>query len=60
MQGTSFVAGLKPQMSLEAKYLQSDGRGSTVLTDYTAVSSYNVSKPSLAQIALNATAISSR
>jgi hypothetical protein len=33
--GTSFVTGLKVELSLEAKYLRSDGAGSTILKEYT-------------------------
>ena len=33
--GTSFVTGLKVEVSFEARYLRSDGGGSTILKDYT-------------------------
>ncbi len=32
--GTSFVAGLKTEVSLDAKYLRSDGGGSRILKEY--------------------------
>ena len=34
--GTSFVAGLKVEISLEAKYLRNDGGGSRILKEYTS------------------------